>query len=99
LQWVRLQGEEKGIRRSKFTEDEILGIIMEAEVGVKPQDVCRRHGISLQTFYRWKGQFSAADGAEMKALRLVEAENRRLKQVVAQLSLDNQTLKAALKGP
>lgn len=84
------------MRRSKFSEDEILGIIMEAEVGVRPQDVCRRHGISPQTFYRWKGQFSAADGSEMKDLRLVQAENRRLKQVVAQLTLDNQALKAAL---
>jgi putative transposase len=83
------------MRKSLFSEDEILGILREADVGLKPKEVCRRHAISQQTFYRWRTQFVGQHGANAK-LHCLEVENRRLKQVVAELSLDNQALKAVL---
>jgi putative transposase len=84
------------MRKSLFTDDEILGILREVDAGSKPKEVCRRHGISQQTFYRWKTQFAMQGGANVKQLHSLEVENRRLKQVVAELSLDNQALRAVL---
>jgi len=84
------------MRKSLFSEDEILGILKEADAGLKPKEVCRRHGISQQTFYRWKTQFAGQSSANAKQFHYLEVENRRLKQVVAELSLDNQALRAVL---
>lgn len=81
----------------------MIGILKEVDEGLKPKEVCRRYGISPQTFYRWKAQLSyhkgvhTHDGGQFKRLRRLEIENRRLKQVVADLSLDNQALRAAVK--
>jgi putative transposase len=84
------------MRQVRFSEEQIIGILKEAEAGVKAADLCRRHGISEQTFYRWKAKYGGLEVSDAKRLRQLEAENRRLKQVVAEQTLDLQALKAVL---
>jgi putative transposase len=83
-------------RRSKFTEEQIIRALKEVDAGTKPADVCRRLGVSEQTFYRWKAKFGGMDVSDAKRLRALEDENRRLKQMVADLSLDLQAVKLVL---
>ena len=78
------------MRKSRFSEEQI---IKEKEAGVKLADLCRRHGISEQTFHRWKAKFGGMDVNEARRLKQLEDENRRLKHLVADLTLDNQALK------
>lgn len=85
------------MKRSKFSEEKIIGILKEAEAGAKVGEVCRRHGISEQTLYRWRAKFGGMDVNEARRLRQLEEENRRLKTAVADLTLDNQVLKELLK--
>jgi putative transposase len=81
------------MRKSRFSEEQIIKIIKEKEAGVKLADLCRRHGISEQTFHRWKAKFGGMDVNEARRLKQLEDENRRLKHLVADLTLDNQALK------
>jgi putative transposase len=83
-------------RRSKFSEEQIIRALKEADAGAKPAEVCRRLGVSEQTFYRWKAKFGGMDVSDAKRLKALEDENRRLKQMVADLSLDIQALKVVL---
>jgi putative transposase len=71
-------------------------MLKEAEAGVKPAELCRRHGISEQPWSRWKAQYGGLEVSEARRLRQLEEENRRLKHRVADLTLDNQALKAVL---
>jgi len=77
-------------------EEQIIGILKQHEAGVKTADVCREHGISAATFYQWKSKFGGMDVAEAQRLKALEDENRRLKLLVAELSLHGEALKWSL---
>lgn len=79
--------------KKRFTEEQIIRVLKEHEGGKRAADIIREHGISEQTFYRWKSKFGGMDVSEAKRLRQLEEENRRLKEMVADLSLDNKILK------
>jgi len=81
------------MKRSRFTEEQIIGILREQEGGAKTADVCRRHGISEATFYAWKSKFGGLDVSEARRLRSLEDENARLKKLLAEAMLDNAMLK------
>lgn len=80
----------------KYSEDQIIGVLKEAESGVKTSELCRKHWISDATFYNWKAKYSGLDVSELRRLKSLEDENRRLKQIVADQTLDIQALKAVL---
>ena len=84
------------MKRSKFTDEQILAIVKEGEAGRKVADLCRTHGITEQTYYRWKAKYGGMDSGEAKRLKQLEDENRKLKHVVAELTLDNRALKDVL---
>jgi putative transposase len=89
--------EEDGMKRSRFTEEQIVHALRQAEAGTPAVEVCRKLGVSEQTFYRWKRQFAGLGVAELRRLRQLEDENRKLKQLVADLSLDKHMLQEALR--
>ena len=80
----------------RFTEEQIIGVLKEAEAGAKTKELCRRHGISQTTFFNWKAKYGGMTVSEAQRLKQLEDENRRLKHLVADLTLDNQALKAVL---
>jgi putative transposase len=88
------EAKEDRMRKSRFSEEKIIGFLKEVESGSKVADVCRRYGVSEQTYFRWKRKYGGLDVNEARRLKSLEEENRRLKQIVADLTLDNQALKA-----
>jgi putative transposase len=84
------------MRQSRFREEQIIGVLKEAEAGMKVGEVCRKHGISDATYYKWKAKYGGLEVSEARRLRQLEDENRRLKHLVADLTLDNQALKTVL---
>jgi putative transposase len=81
------------MRKRRFTEEQIIGVLKEHEAGAKPDELCRRHGISGTTFYKWKAKFVGLEASDAKRLRALEDENRRLKKLLAEQMLDNAALK------
>ena len=80
--------------RKRHTEEQIIAVLKEAQAGVGVQELCRKHGISDPTFYKWRAKYSGLEVSDVKKLRQLEEENRRLKQMVAEQALDLQALKA-----
>jgi putative transposase len=79
--------------KKRFTEEQIVRILQEADAGMPARDVCRKHNISEQTFYRWKSKYGAMDVSEVKRLKELERENEELKKIVAEQTLDIRMLK------
>jgi putative transposase len=81
------------MKGSRFTEEQIIGILREQESGSKTADVCRKHGVSEATFYKWKAKFGGMEVSDARRLRQLEEENARLKKLLADAMLDNAVLK------
>ena len=81
------------MRPSRFSEEQIIAILKEQEAGAKTAEVCRRHGISDATFYKWKAKYGGIDVSEAKRLKVLEDENAKLKKLLAEAMLDNAMLK------
>ena len=84
------------MRTSRFTEAQMVMALKQAEAGVTVPEICRKYGISQQTFYRWRRKYAGLEPSELKKLKQLEEENRQLKQLVADLSLDKQILQEVL---
>lgn len=81
------------MKTSKFSEEQIISILKEQDGGLKVAEICRKHGISDQTFHNWKKKYDGLTANELRRLKELEQENSRLKRAVADLTLDNQILK------
>ena len=84
------------MKAKRYTEEQIITVLKEGEAGAKIADLCRKHGISEATYYNWKAKYAGMAISDLRRLKALEAENRRLKQLVAEQALDNQTLKELL---
>jgi putative transposase len=84
------------MKRSRYTEEQIIGILKEQEAGVPVAELCRKHGMSDATFYNWKSKYGGLEVSEAKRLRALEAENAKLKRLLADAMLDNAGLKDLL---
>jgi putative transposase len=88
--------KETAMKGSRFSEEQIIAVLREHEAGAKTEEVCRRHGISSATFYKWKAKYGGMEASEAKRLKGLEDENRRLKKLLAEAMLDNAALKDLL---
>ncbi len=84
------------MKRSRFSEEQIIGILKEHQAGLSAAELCRKHGISDATFYKWRSKYGGMEVSDAKKLKNLEDENRRLKKLLAEQMLDNSTLKEML---
>jgi len=84
------------MKKKRFSEEQIIGVLKEAEAGMKVVDLCRKHGISDVTFYKWRSKYGGLEVSEARRLKQLEEENQRLKRLVADQALDIQVLKEVL---
>lgn len=84
------------MKGKRFSEEQIIGILKEADAGASTKELCRRHGVSEQSFYRWKAKYGGMEVSDARRLRSLEDENRRLKHIVAEQALDIAALKGVL---
>lgn len=84
------------MKKSKFTESQIVAIIKEADVGKRINDICREHAISSATYYQWKSKYGGMEASDVKRLKEIEMENTKLKRMYAELALENQAIKDLL---
>jgi putative transposase len=85
------------MNRRRFNPEEITGFLQQADLGIPVKDICRKHGFTEQTYYRWKKQFAGMGTAEVRELKEMRSENARLKKLVADLTLDKHMLQEVLK--
>lgn len=85
------------MKRKRFSEEKIIGVLKEHEAGAKMDELCRRHGISSATFYAWRKKYAGMEASEAKRLRELEAENAKLKRIVAEQMLDMSAMKELLE--
>ena len=85
------------MKKSRFSEQQIASILKQAEDGTTVEEVCRKAGISIQTYYRWRGKYGGLMPSEVKRLKVLEEENVRLKRLVANLSLDKEMLQDVIR--
>jgi len=81
------------MKRSRYSEEQIIRILKEAEIGLPLLDLCRKYGVGKSTFYKWRSKYGGLAVSDIRRLKALEAENRRLKQMYAELSLEHQVLK------
>ena len=84
------------MKKSRFTESQIVGILKEADSGVAVNEIWRKHGISSATYYKWKAKYGGLEGSELKRVKELEAENAKLKRMYADLALENAAIKDVL---
>ena len=84
------------MRKSRFNDEQIIAVVKDSESGAEPGELCRRHGITRGSLYRWKAKYGGMQVSEARRLRVLEEENRRLKHLVADLTLDKQALQAVV---
>ena len=84
------------MKKTRFTESQIFNVLKQAESGISATDICREHGISAATFYKWRAKFGGLDNSMMNRLSELEDENHRLKRMYANAAMDNEVLKEAL---
>jgi putative transposase len=89
--------QEKNMKRKRFTEQQIHSILKESEAGLETPELCRKYGISKNTFYNWRSKYSGMELSDLKKMRELEDENNRLKKIVAEQALENRAIKAVLE--
>ncbi len=85
------------MKKSRFSEEQIIKVLKEVDAGMKVQDICRQYGISDATYYKWKSKYGGMEASDIKRMRDLEAENGKLKRMFADLALENHTLKELIE--